>query len=826
MSCSISSPAVPTIITSVGHGLSNNTSIVFVDGEVPAPLALDTVYWVKNITTDTFEISLVMGGVSINTVGITPTVATYGRAQRSCLLNLSDPGFASYFQSTPINGPGIYVNGDQIYIYDVSWAPPAKPLPFGLEEQTIYVARNCTNVDPGANSFNVSASLTSALIQFQGRADFDRVGTVEEIVSATNEAILAATSDFNIILPTSLTMTISCSNNGPITGTPTSFAQITITPNSGLGEDIPNKKIFLPRIPTGNENGPSASQQITQLAKSIIRVVDANALDIVYAFYLSTPETLDGEILFQQRSITGATFTISSTVPNNFSPSLSQASAQEITPNRIYFSKYQQPEAVPLVNYIDIGAKDREIKRILALRDSLFIFKEDAIYRLTGEVAPFTVALFNSSAQILAPDTLSILNNTIFALSTQGIITVSDTGVSIISRPIENQILSITNDTTSYKTTSFAIGYETDRSYLLFTITKPTDTVATQVLRFNTLTQAWTRWTISKTCAVLNFYDNRLYLGASDVNLIEQERKTLTTEDYADRQYDLFIDDNAYINGQIRLTPNLQYLDVGDVIRQTQYLTAAQFNRVLNTLDTEIAIPVHNYYNTLSAQIGDNLSLKITNLIDKLNIDLGGSYYLSIGMPTIPSWQTAFNFLVLQLNSDQRFYNTQYVASSGTTTYQAVVQSISNVNQTALLVESLPLLYGPVTYYKAIPIEVIWNPQTFSDVSFDKQVREAQIMFENTNFSLSSIAFATDKSPSFVEIPVTMNGNGEWGLFGWSQVNWGGVNSSIPIRTYIPRDKQRCRYMYIKFNHCVAFEKISLFGLSLTFRPYNIRVSR
>jgi hypothetical protein len=48
--------------------------------------------------------------------------------------------------------------------------------------------------------------------------------------------------------------------------------------------------------------------------------------------------------------------------------------------NRIYFSKLNQPEAVPIVNFVDIGSKDSPIERILGLRDNLFILKTDGIF--------------------------------------------------------------------------------------------------------------------------------------------------------------------------------------------------------------------------------------------------------------------------------------------------------------------------------------------------------------------------------------------------------------------------------------------------------------
>lgn len=69
-------------------------------------------------------------------------------------------------------------------------------------------------------------------------------------------------------------------------------------------------------------------------------------------------------------------------------------------------------------------------------------------------------------------------------------------------------------------------------------------------------------------------------------------------------------------------------------------------------------------------------------------------------------------------------------------------------------------------------------------------------------------------------------GNGDWGQFNWGGINWGGVGAPTPLRTYVPLEKQRCRFINMKFSHKVAFEKYNIFGMSLTFRPYNIRTTR
>ena len=136
------------------------------------------------------------------------------------------------------------------------------------------------------------------------------------------------------------------------------------------------------------------------------------------------------------------------------------------------FSKEQQPESVPTVNSFKIGPQDKAILRILGLRDSLFIFKEEGLYRLTGEnESNFNVAFFDNSGIIIAPDSAVILNNQIYFWGVQGVSTVSETGVGVISRPIENTFNRASSENfINHATASFGVSYEADRAYILFIV--------------------------------------------------------------------------------------------------------------------------------------------------------------------------------------------------------------------------------------------------------------------------------------------------------------------------------------------------------------------
>lgn len=726
--------------------------------------------------------------------------------------------------------------------------------------------------------------------------------TVAQAIDKTVSAIEDASSDFNISIA-GTTVTLVCANNGYVTATPTDNIGSTFAitkDGQGTGQDAPNKKIFLPRVPGLNEFGPTTSQQLEQVARSLVTVLNLED-DIVYAYYTSGFNDVPGQILLEQQDTTGRAFYLNSNSGEEFNPTLPTSgstviSTNEVSPNRLYYSKLQQPEAVPIANYLEIGPKDREIKRIIALRESLFIFKEDGIYRLSGDTSDsFIVNPFDFSAQVLAADTAVVLNNQIYALSTQGVIQVTDTGVSVISRPIENLLLKITRQTFNFKTASFGVTYETDRSYMLFTVSDPNDTVATQCFRYNTFTNSWTRWDVTKTCGIVNFADDKLYLGAGDINSIEKERKTLTRTDHADREYTLQVLLNGVDGTTLKLNSVAQ-AEIGDVLIQTQYLTISQFNRILDKLDRDISVAEDNYMD-LALVPGDNMRSGLIDLAAKLDTDTGVNYsnflsdidsytynvtsssvinsttiitttvpheilptrWVSVGSglvakvlsvtsntltvdmvlnvtPTIVQtavndfrdMQACFNIIINVLNNDTGVFYTNYPLSVGTIEFEVVILDYDKADNTVNLKTPQQFIFGDVVLYKAIQSRVIWNPAYFEDPSTMKQVREGTMIFENANFSKVDIGYGTDLSPSFETITFEGPGLsvGDFGYFNFGSVNFGGVAAPIPLRTYIPMSKQRCRFMNVKFEHKVAFEKYAIYGLSLTFRPYSQRAYR
>lgn len=293
----------------------------------------------------------------------------------------------------------------------------------------------------------------------------------------------------------------------------------------------------------------SPGENINNTALNLIDIINTSASNTtLYAYYTSGVEDLPGQILFEERSVGGVAFSATSTAGTSFSPPLPASGITVISDNderqnRVAISKPGQTEAVPIYTYFDIGSANFPIQRAVALRDGIFFFKTDGIYRLSGEVfSNFTVTLIDNTVVLKVPESAVPFNNQVFCFTTQGVCAVTDSGVQIMSVPIENTLLELSSDQFSnFSTASFGVAYESARQYMFCTVTDETDAVATQAFVYNSLTDSWTRWPITRTCGVVNTSVNKLFMAQADTGQVLIERKSYTNADYADEQYAITI---------------------------------------------------------------------------------------------------------------------------------------------------------------------------------------------------------------------------------------------------------------------------------------------
>lgn len=445
--------------------------------------------------------------------------------------------------------------------------------------------------------------------------------TDDEVAVRIKEAI-DATGDFFVTTTVNPgELSISTITSGPVTdvasGTQSgsSLVSIAMTQN-GFGEDASKGFVRLSAYAS-----PAAS--IEDTAKSLVRVINFTPSSPVYAYYLATTDSLPGQFFLEEKNYSSVNFTVQGsglTSDVSFSPSITTAtsSTNNIGNNVLMFSKEQQPEAVPIVNSFKIGPQDKAIKRILALRNSLFILKEEGIYRLTGEnESTFNIALDDNSATILAPDSAVVLNNQIYCLTTQGVSTVSETGVGVISRDIEDSFNRVASENfTNFSTATFGVSYEADRAYLLFTVNNEEDVTAKIAYRYNSFTQSWTTFDKSAICGIVS-PKNKLHLGADDIMAVEVERKKINSRDYVDRQYNRST--SAYQSKRMYVD-NAGEMKVGDSLTQEQYLSIDEYNNLVGRLKLD---PLLNFSQTFPKMIttgGADFNNSLRDLVTELNL--------------------------------------------------------------------------------------------------------------------------------------------------------------------------------------------------------------
>lgn len=102
--------------------------------------------------------------------------------------------------------------------------------------------------------------------------------------------------------------------------------------------------------------------------------------------------------------------------------------------NRVYYSKQAQPEGVPKTNYFDVGSSSFPIQRMVRTRESLFIIKEDGIFRLTATSAfDQRLDLVDPTYALVHPDACCSFDNRMFAWTNQGVVLISDSGIIPLS---------------------------------------------------------------------------------------------------------------------------------------------------------------------------------------------------------------------------------------------------------------------------------------------------------------------------------------------------------------------------------------------------------
>lgn len=295
-----------------------------------------------------------------------------------------------------------------------------------------------------------------------------------------------------------------------------------------------------------------------------------------YAEYISGPIDDPGIVRIWARQYSNPQFTITannSTTGGVFLPELpetgeSYSSSNDAHENRLFFSKYQQPDAVPLTNYLDIGTEDARIERILVLRNALFVMKEDGVFMVQGLGAPFATQSLDSTVRILAPYSAAPLSNAIFLYSNQGFVQLNENGVRIISIDIEPEAMA-KQTLPNIRLVTHAIGDEFRRQYICWMPQGTGDAYAHEAYVYHNIHQQWTRWTKRAGTSTIADSTRNIFISSGQEQALLKLRTAGTSADYADESVEIAVIAQSGRQLTINWTDNVLFpITVGYTIHQ------------------------------------------------------------------------------------------------------------------------------------------------------------------------------------------------------------------------------------------------------------------
>lgn len=327
-------------------------------------------------------------------------------------------------------------------------------------------------------------------------------------------------------------------------------SEITIggrTYTAATAEDIGNQEFLL-------ETGQSTeAENVAETMRNLVRVANRDSGNSTfYLHYISGPNDAPGEILIERRDLTDTALAVTvdaAGTGDNFSPVLPtsgttiQTEAIQNT-NRVHRSKFEEVDAWPLLNFDDVGSSREKVLRLMPLRDSLMIFTERGVYRVSGETEQdFNIRNVETDIQLLAPESPASFMDSIWCFTNQGVVSINENGARVRSFFGIDRELQKIQTFSNYKTLTWGMSYEEDHKYILWTQAESGDATATVGWVWNEFTETWTKRIKKVGCGIVPKEQQLMYLGHAVDTYVLKERKSFAANsiDFADEDIPITI---------------------------------------------------------------------------------------------------------------------------------------------------------------------------------------------------------------------------------------------------------------------------------------------
>ncbi len=110
-------------------------------------------------------------------------------------------------------------------------------------------------------------------------------------------------------------------------------------------------------------------------------------------------------------------------------------------PGRLWFSKPDEPEAVPPANFIDVGNVNERIIATTPMRNALLVWKKDGLFRITGNAPDsWVVDEIDTTLRLLSSQCVCLMNGVAYAFTDRGVVATTEIGAQVISLDIATDL--------------------------------------------------------------------------------------------------------------------------------------------------------------------------------------------------------------------------------------------------------------------------------------------------------------------------------------------------------------------------------------------------
>ncbi len=187
-------------------------------------------------------------------------------------------------------------------------------------------------------------------------------------------------------------------------------------------------------------------------------------------------------------------------------------------PNRVYYSKPFEPEAVPIGNFIPVGSEQHSIQAMVQAGESLYVFKTDGLYRISGQAPSYwRVDQVSPDVRLVHPDAACAVDSSVAAWTERGVLLVSEGSISSLSdgrinTALEAHLAALDGESPG---PAYVVHWPT-KNLLLVGVPDATGEQEVQYIYvYNFSAQHWSRWTPRTYCCAYDRVSRELWFGAA-----------------------------------------------------------------------------------------------------------------------------------------------------------------------------------------------------------------------------------------------------------------------------------------------------------------------